>query len=101
MARPRGNRGRVPDWNAVTSRRFLLFVSQSSDFASTSGVIPGCARLGAGPESITADRGYGFRARAEDGAPRNDAGGFFAVEPRPSPPTRTFGNPCHIPAPRI
>src|ERR1041385_6082461 len=29
---------------------------------------PGCA----GPESITPDRGYGFRVRAEEGAPRND-----------------------------
>jgi hypothetical protein len=27
-------------------------------------VIPGDAPLGAGPESINADRGYGFRARA-------------------------------------
>src|SRR4051812_16487433 len=30
------------------------------------------APLSAGPESIPADRGYGFRARAEEGAPRND-----------------------------
>src|SRR3954464_5588227 len=39
---------------------------------SPSLVIPGCALLGAGPESITTIGGYGFRARAQGGAPRND-----------------------------
>src|SRR5947209_8552062 len=38
-------------------------------------VIPGCARSGAGPESITPARGYGFRARAQEAAPRNDGSG--------------------------
>src|SRR4051794_9562270 len=32
-------------------------------------VIPGCALLGAGPESITPNRGYGFRVRAKPRAP--------------------------------
>src|SRR3954454_798288 len=32
-------------------------------------VIPGCALLGAGPESITTIGGYGFRARAKRRAP--------------------------------
>src|SRR4051812_46105379 len=32
-------------------------------------VIPGCALLGAGPESLTPSRGYGFRVRAEDARP--------------------------------
>src|SRR5438045_9222599 len=36
------------------------------------------APLGAGPESITPDRGYGFRARAK-GAPRNDGLGLHAA----------------------
>src|SRR4051794_35193613 len=48
----------------------------SSDFVigwlPFSFVIPGCASLGAGPESITTIRGYGFRARAQGGTPRND-----------------------------
>src|SRR4051794_31908182 len=35
----------------------------------TSAVIPGCALLGAGPESITPTGGYGFRARAEAARP--------------------------------
>src|SRR3954449_1150877 len=39
---------------------------------NSSSVIPGCARLGAGPESITTIGGYGFRARAEGGAPQKD-----------------------------
>ena len=42
-------------------------------------VIPGCALLGAGPESILTDGGYGFRARAQEGAPRNDGQLRFGI----------------------
>src|SRR3954470_7376426 len=58
---------------------------------SLSFVIPGCALLGAGPESITTIGGYGFRARAEDGAPRNDDAVLHsrgAMRPRFAGPSR-------------
>src|SRR4051794_38427026 len=55
---------------------FLLAMTCSPSTQETStnspSVIPGCARLGAGPESITTIGGYGFRARAEGGAPQKD-----------------------------
>src|SRR4051794_14523866 len=41
------------------------------DGASTDTVIPGRGAA-SNPESITTIGGYGFRARAEEGAPRND-----------------------------
>src|SRR3954453_19418241 len=40
-------------------------------------VIPGRSEA-TSPESITTNGGYGFRARAEDGAPRNDDGGVYS-----------------------
>src|SRR4051794_21562369 len=47
------------------------------------------APLGVGPESITGDRGYGFRVRAKGGAPRNDrlmlAGPLPLLPPTPMP----------------
>src|SRR4051812_37845306 len=46
----------------------------SSDFVMVLPFLrtPGCALLGASPESITTIRGHGFRARAQGGTPWND-----------------------------
>src|SRR3954451_1591135 len=56
----------------------------SASWLKTSTVIPGCALLGAGPESITPNRGYGFRVRAEEARPgMTTVGVGAALEPRP------------------
>src|SRR5690242_4751950 len=62
-----------PPLPAPTTTKSYISLTNVPPFFSL--VIPGCA-AGAGPESITPTRGYGFRAR-DVVAPRNDDGNNY------------------------
>jgi DNA helicase-2/ATP-dependent DNA helicase PcrA len=55
----------------VAQYLWLRLLGQTRNATAPTAVIPG-RREAADPESITTIQDYGFRARAEDGAPRND-----------------------------
>ena len=76
----------------VAQYLWLRLLGQSTSGATHSAVIPGRPE-GPGPESITTDSDYGFRARGLAPAPRNDA--ESAAQAVQAPP-RTLKNICCV-----